>query len=319
MLAWLALAATHAAGAAAAEASWPARPIRLIVAYPPGGLSDETARHLARGLSPALKTPVIVENRAGAGGVAAMAELARAAPDGHTLCWCAISPLVLAPLLGPVGYDPERDFVPVVAVMHTPVLVLAHPGFIARSVAEVVAAARAEPGRVRWASSGVATVGHMVLEQVRRSSGADITHVPYKGGGQQLNDALAGHFEVLSSNVAELQIQYVRQGRLKALAVGAPARLPALPEVPTLAEAGYAAANLESTFGLFAPRGTPAAVVERINREVSALLQQPALQARLAAASNRAGGGSAAEFAALIVRERGASVRLLEPGASAPR
>lgn len=292
--------------------AWPTRPVRLIVAYPPGGLSDETARGLGRALSLEWGVPVVVENRAGAGGAAAMTELARAAPDGYTLCWCAISPLVYAPLLGPLGYDPERDVAPVVAVMHTPVLVLAHPAFKPATLAEVVAHARAAPGSVRWATSGLATVGHMVLEQVRLASGADITHVPYKGGGQQLNDALGGQFELLSSNVADLQLQYVRQGRLKALAVGAPQRVSALPSVPTLAEAGFAAANLESTFGLFAPRGTPAAVVGRINRDLNALLQQPELRTRLAAANNRIGGGSAADFSQQIAAARTASARLLE-------
>ena len=292
----------------------------MIVAYPPGGVSDDTARWLCRGLEQRLRVPLIVENRAGAGGVAAMVELARAAPDGHTLCFCAISPLVYAPLLGPLSLDPERDIEPVAGVMHTPVLVLAHPSFPGRTMADVVARARAAPGSVRWATSGHATVGHMVLEQVRLASGTDLTHVPYKGGGQQLNDALSGQFELLSSNVAEQQLQYLRQGRLKALAVGAPQRLSALPAVPTLAEAGFRDANLTSTFGIFAPGHTPAAAVERLNREINVLLQQPELRERLAATSNLVAGGSARDFARHIAQARETSARLLaRPSPAAPR
>lgn len=286
----------------------------MLVAYPPGGVSDDTARWLCRGLEQRLQSPVIVENRAGAGGVTAMTDLARAAPDGHTLCFCAISPLVYAPLLGPLGFDPQRDVLPVISVMHTPVLVLAHPGFKPDTMAEVVAQARVAAGSVRWASSGQATVGHMVLEQVRLASGADITHVPYKGGGQQLNDALGGQFEVLSSNVAELQLQYLRQGRLKALAVGAPQRLPVLPDVPTLAEAGYPGANLVSTFGIFAPRGTPASLIGRLNQEFNRLLSAGDLRERVTAASNLVGGGSATDFARHIAAARESSARLLGRG-----
>lgn len=281
---------------AARAQPWPTRPIRLVVAYPPGGVSDEMARLLARGLALRLRTAVTVEHQPGAGGVVAMEALSRAPADGHTLCYCAISPLVLAPLLGPLGFDPQRDIAPVIGVMDTPVLVLAHPSFAPSTVAEVVAFARAAPGRVRWASSGLATVGHLVLEQIRAASGADFTHVPYKGGGQQINDALGGQFEIFSSNVAALQIQYVREGRLKAIAVGAPTRLSALPEVPTLAEAGFASANLVSSFGIFAPGATPSAVIARLNHEFNALLAEPELRARLAAVSNLATGGSPDEF-----------------------
>jgi tripartite-type tricarboxylate transporter receptor subunit TctC len=296
---------------AALAAAWPSRPVRLLVAYPPGGVSDETARALGRGLAQALEVPCIVENRAGAGGLAAMTELAQAAPDGYTLCYCAISPLVYAPLLGPIRFDPLNDFVPVVCVMHTPVLVLSHPSFKPDTMAEAVASARASPGSVRWASSGNATVGHMVIEQVRLASGADFIHVPYKGGGQQLTDLLGGHYEMLSSNMAPQQLQYVRQGRLKALAVGAPARMPQLPEVPTLAEAGFRQANLVSTFGIFAPRRTPPDVVARLNREFNRLLLGRELRQRLTDSGNLMVGGTSEDFARHIELAREASARLL--------
>jgi tripartite-type tricarboxylate transporter receptor subunit TctC len=291
----------------AAAATWPARPLHLIVAYPPGGVSDDTARGLAQFLGARLKQTVIVENRAGAGGLTALEALGRAAPDGYTLAYCAISPLVFAPAQ-PAGA--LRDVVPVASVMDTPVLVLAHPSFPPASFAAMLAAARAAPGRLRWATSGHGTVGHMVLAQIRATAGVDITHIPYKGGGQQLTDALGGQFELLSSNVAAKQLLYVRQGRLRALAIGSPARLPVLPEVPTLAELGFPEANLVSTFGLFAPRGVAQERLQLINGLVNEALRQPDIRARMLDVSNLPTGGSAADFAARIAKERERALRV---------
>ncbi|MDH0865971.1 tripartite tricarboxylate transporter substrate binding protein [Mitsuaria sp. GD03876] len=307
----------RAQAAASGAEPWPSRPIHLIVAYPPGGVSDETARGLAQFMSARLKVPVIVENRAGAGGLTALESLARAAPDGHALAYCAISPLVFAPgapasATPPAarGDGPLRDIVPVVSIMDTPVLVLAHPSFKPRDFAATIAAARAAPGRLRWATSGHATVGHMVLAQVRAAAGVDIIHVPYKGGGQQLTDAIGGQFELLSSNVASQQLQFVRQGRLKALAIGSPVRLPVLPDVPTLAELGFPEANLVSTFGLFAPRGVPEERLRLINAVVNEALRQPEIRSKILDVSNLPTGGSAADFAARIAKERERALRV---------
>ena len=308
-----------AASASSGAPAWPTRPLHLLVAYPPGGVSDDTARALAQFVGARLKVPVIVENRAGAGGLTALESLARAAPDGQTLAYCAISPLVFAPPFTPPGsttppprpsFDVQRDIVPVVSIMDTPVLVLAHPSFKADSFAAMLAAARAAPGQLRWATSGHATVGHMVLAQIRAAAGVDIIHVPYKGGGQQLTDAIGGQFELLSSNVASTQLQFVRQGRLKALAIGSPVRLPVLPEVPTLAELGYPEANLVSTFGLFAPRGVPAERLRLINAVVNEALRQPDIRARILDVSNLPTGGTAAAFAARIAKERERALRV---------
>ncbi len=308
--AWLSgLTGTGAALTAHAADTWPTRPLHLIVAYPPGGVSDETARALAEFMSARLKVPVIVENRAGAGGLTALESLARATPDGHTLAYCAISPLVFAPA-GTGSATLLRDVVPVVSLMDTPVLVLAHPSFKPRDFAAMLAAARAAPGRLRWATSGHATVGHMVLAQVRAAAGVDIIHVPYKGGGQQLTDAIGGQFELLSSNVASQQLQFVRQGRLRALAIGSPVRLPVLPDVPTLAELGFAEANLVSTFGIFAPRGVPEDRLRLINAVINEALRQPELRARMLDVSNLPTGGSAADFAARIAKERERALRV---------
>jgi len=302
----LALVAAAAASARAADAG-----VRLVVAYPPGGLSDEVARALAAPLAADLGMPVRVEHRPGAGGAVAMEMLARAPADGRTLVFCAASPLALLPQLGPTNYDPQRDIAPVAAIMATPVLVVGTPALAAASFNAMLDIARAQPGALRWASSGLATTGHLVLEQVCLSAGVEITHVPYKGGGQQLTDALAGQFELLSSNVAPTPLEHVRSGRLRALAVGASRRLPALPAVPTLAELGHADANLQSRFGLFVRGGTPVALVERINAAANRALALPALRDRLLAASNLPLGGSAAAFAEQIAAEAEGLRRLL--------
>ncbi len=300
-------AATALAQGVRAETAWPARALRLLVAYAPGGVSDDITRWLAARLSQRLGVPAVVENRAGAGGSLAMALLARAPGDGHTLCFSAVTPLTLLPLLGPVRYDPWRDIAPVAAVMSTPVLVVGTPALAARSLAAALAGGHV----LRWASSGVGTTGHMVLEQVRASSGAAITHVPYKGGGHQLNDALGGQFELLSTNVGAQQLQYVREGRLHALAVGAPARLPVMPQVPTLAEAGHPGANLSSLFGLFAPGATPLPLRQRLNAEVNAVLRQADMRARLLAVNNLPLLDDADGFARQIAHEAAVHARLL--------
>jgi tripartite-type tricarboxylate transporter receptor subunit TctC len=284
------------------------KPIRLIVAYPPGGVSDEVARALAEGVTRRSGVRVIVENRGGAGGVVALQSLARAPADGTTIVFCAISPLVLGPRTGVPGFEP-RDVVPVMSVMTTPMLLLGTPALAGDTLASAVAAARDAPGAIRWATSGVATTGHRVLEEVEAASGARFTHIPYRGGGPQLADAIAGEFEILSSNVAPLQLDYVRDQRLKPLAVGAPARLAVLPEVPTLAELGYPGANLWSTFGLFAPAATPRAVVDALGKLFNAALRAPELLRRLEAASNVATGGTPEDFALHIARERSAASR----------
>ena len=286
----------------------PSDVIRLLVAYPPGGVSDASARLLASLLSERLHTQVIVENHAGAGGVVAIQALSRAAPDGKTLCFAAISPLLHAPWIQESHFELLRQVQPVIAVMETPVLLLATPSFHVHSLAEVLAAARANPGAIRWGNSGLGTTGHRVMEQLGRAAGVQFTDVPYKGGGQQLNDALSGQFEILSSNVASLQLGYVRLGRLTAIAVGASRRVAALPEVPTLAELGFPQANRVSTFGIFAPHGLPEAQVRKLNTAVQEVMALPQWQRWLTLNSNLPAGGSPEDFTRRIEQERSSAV-----------
>jgi tripartite-type tricarboxylate transporter receptor subunit TctC len=313
MLALLAAAGTLLPGAAAAQAA-PALPktLKLIVAYPAGGVSDVVARALGDRLAAQMGITVVVENRAGASGAIGMDAVAKAAPDGATLGFSAISPLVLSPHLGKLPFDPMKDVAPVASVMYSPVLLVATPASKARDFRALVAEAKAQPGAVRWATSGPASLGHIVLEQVRAATGVDITHVPYKGGGQQLNDALGGQFEILSTNASPTLTSHIQSGKLRPLAAGAPGRLDSLPQVPTLGELGFNAANISSQFGVFAPGATPPALVARYNAEINKALASPELRAKLTATDNVPTGGTAAAFAKEIATEFESNGRIVK-------
>ena len=312
--AWLAHAAALAAVPTALPVqaqAWPAKPIKITVAYPPGGVADAMARLLVDRLTQVLGQSVVVDNKAGASGSIGMDAVAKAAPDGYSLGFSAISPLVLNPHLGKSPFDPAKDIVPVVSVIASPVLLLGTSSLAAKDFKALLAAAKAKPGALRWATSGPASLGHIVLEQLKAGAGVDITHIPYKGGAQQINDALAGQFEVLSTNAGPAIMGHIKAGKLTPLAVGSPARLEQLPQAPTLAELGLPAANLASVFGLFAPAGTPVAVVERLNNEVNKLLRDRDVLQKIDAADNLPTGGSAADFARMIATESANNARII--------
>lgn len=290
---------------------WPTRSVRLVVAYPSGGVSDVVARALADRLTPALGVPVVVENKAGASGAVGMDAVARATPDGGTFGFSALSPLTLNPYLGHAAPDLRKALAPVASVMVSPVLLLGTPALAATDFRGLLALAREKPGALRWATSGPASLGHLMLEQLKAAARLDITHVPYKGGGQQLTDAIGGQFEVLSVNAGPTVLQQVQAGKLHPLAVGAPARLEGLPGLPTLAELGWPAANLSSQFGVFAPAGTPPALVERLNAAINQALADPGLRSRLLAAGNLPTGGSPAALALAIANESEANARIV--------
>ncbi|MCD6077472.1 MAG: tripartite tricarboxylate transporter substrate binding protein [Ramlibacter sp.] len=292
--------------------AWPAKPVRLIVPYPPGGVSDVVARALGEQLAPLFGQPVIVENKAGASATIGMDALAKSAPDGYTLAFSAISPLVLSPAIGKVPYDAERDFTPIASAMISPVLVLATPANPAKDFRDVMGRAKDAPNTIRWATSGQASLGHLMLEQLQDSAKVQLVHIPYKGGGQQITDALSGQFEVLSVNAGPSISEHIKSGRLRALAVGAPKRLDSLPGVPTLAELGYPRANLSSHFGLFAPANLPTRLLDRLNTDINNALATPAVRNRLVASENVPTGGSAREFARQIAAEADSTVRIVK-------
>ena len=307
----LALAAAGTLCGAAASAQALPKTLRIIVAYPAGGVSDAVARALADKLAAQMNIAVVIENRAGASGSIGMDAVAKAAPDGATLGFSAISPLVLNPHLGRSPFDPLKDIQPIASVMYSPVLLMATPASTSKDFAGLLADAKARPGAVRWATSGQASLGHIMLEQLDAAARIEVTHVPYKGGGQQMNDALGGQFEVLSTNAGATLSQHIQAGKLRPLAVGAPARLDSLPDVPTLAELGYPAANLSSLFGVFAPAGLPQPLAARYNAEINKALAAPDLRAKLVATDNVPTGGSAADFAKAIAAEYEADGRVI--------
>jgi tripartite-type tricarboxylate transporter receptor subunit TctC len=310
---FLALCAAGAMAAAEAYAqSGPAGLIRIIVAYPPGGPSDAVARALAEKLGAQLGMQVIIENRAGAGGSVGIDAMAKSAPDGLTLAFAAVSPLTLNPHVNAkLGYDPFRDVAAVAAVMISPVYVLATPAFSGRDFNDLIAQAKAKPGALRLATSGVATVGHIMLEQIKAKAGVDITHIPYKGGGQAITDAAGGQFELLLSNPSPAVTGQIASGRLRVLAVAAPRRLASFPNAPTLAELGFPAANMTSTFGIFAPGRTPEAVVKRMNAEINRALALPEVRERLVVLENLPVAMSAVEFAQLLRSEHDANALIV--------
>lgn len=311
LLAAAVLAAAVPALSVAAEA-WPTKPIRMVVSYPAGGVSDNVARALGDKLSAQLGQTVVIENKAGAGGAIGLDQVAKSPADGYTLGFSSISPLALSPYLGKMAFDAHKDIVPVASVMYSPILILGTKANKAASFAALLDQSRKDPGSVRWATAGLASLGHIVLEQVRHQAKVDITHVPYKGGGQQMNDGLGGQYEILSTNASPTVMPHIKSGSFTPLAVGAPKRLESLPKVPTLAELGYPAANSTSLFGIFAPAGTPKAVLDRLNAEINKALAEPDIQQRLKASDNVPTGGTATAFAKQIAAESQENAKIIK-------
>jgi tripartite-type tricarboxylate transporter receptor subunit TctC len=294
-----------------AQAAWPTRPVKIIVPYPAGGVNDVVARMLAEHLRPLLGQPVVVDNRAGAGGTIGMDAVAKA-DDGHTLAFAAISPLTLNPHIMKVQYDPLKDFEPVASVMYSPVYVLATSRFKGSSLADAVAMAKAAPGKVSIASSGYGTLGHIMIEQLRRKSGADLTHVPYKGGSQLITDAAGGQFDLLVANPFAPLNNLIAEGKLRVLAVTGPRRLSAMPKVATLAELGYPEANLTSLFGFYAPASLPADAVRRLNADINKVLADQDVQEQLRKLDNVVSTGTPQQFGAVIAREYAANAHIVK-------
>ncbi len=294
----------------AAAQTFPSKPVRVIVVYPPGGTSDAVTRLLAEKLAPALGQQVLVENRGGAGGAIGMDAMAKSAPDGHVIAFSAISPVTLLPHVGKVPYDALKDIVPLASVMYSPVYLLATPAFTGRDFAEVVAQSKAKPGSLRVGTSGIATLGHLMVEQLR-IAGLDMTHVPYRGGGQVITDAAGGQFELFTSNPSPGVNAMLQQGKFRILAVAAPKRLAALPAIPTMVELGYPDSNYTSHFGFFAPARTPEAVLRRLHAEINATLALPDVAERLARLDNVVAISTAEQFAQVVRREYDANAKVV--------
>lgn len=281
---------------------WPDKPIRLIVNFGTGGAPDLVARLYAPRLSEALGQPVVVENRAGAGGNIGVEAVARSAADGYTLLSSASSSFVIGPhIYTKLAFDPVKDIVPVAAAALTPMYLVVRPGLPAATVAELVAHARANPGKLNYGSAGAGTLPHAAAELLLRTAGIRATHVPYKGSGAALAALLGDQVDfVFDPGVA---IPQVKAGKVRLLAVGSAARSPGFQDTPTLREAG-ADMTAVSVVGLFAPAGTPAEIVARLNRELARIMQAPESRAALSAMAAEGITASPQEFAAQLTRDR---------------
>ena len=312
-----ALAGAPPARAQGAAAEWPSRPVRLVSPFPPGGAADLTARIMAEELTGVLRQAVFVENRVGVGGSVGTEFAARSVPDGYTFVLASTGPFAINPGLFPLNIDPSRDLAPVAMVAVVPSIFVVHPGVPARTMGELLALARAEPGRLSYASGGNGTAQHLFGELLKRMAGVDIQHIPYRGGGPAMTDTIAGRVQILCDTLP-LSLPHVREGRVRAVAVTTASRHPALPEVPTVAESGVPGYEAVGWYGIAAPAQTPAPVVERMNREVNALLARPALRDRLAGQGADPTPMTPAEFGALIARDRDRWTRLIREAGIRP-
>jgi tripartite-type tricarboxylate transporter receptor subunit TctC len=281
-------------------ADFPDRAIKIVVPYPPGGTTDLLARILAPRLAERLNQPVVVDNRAGAGGVIGSKFVAKSPADGYTLLFGTIATHGILPvLLQPAPYDALKEFAPVTLVANTPNVLLANPAAPIRNVAELLALARAKPGTINFGSTSLGGSPHMSGELLKALAKVDLVHVPYKGGGPMLVDLISGQVQTGFDNLPS-SINHIRSGRVRALAVTTSKRWPGAPEIPTLAEAGVPGYEASAWFGLLAPAGTPQPVIDQLQRHVAAILASPEVEKLFLEQGAEPSGNKPAEFAKLI-------------------
>jgi tripartite-type tricarboxylate transporter receptor subunit TctC len=267
--------------AAGAAENYPIRPIRIVVTYVPGGNTDNVARLVSPRLTEQLGQSIVIDNRGGAGGVVGTEIAAHSAPDGYTLLFGTSAGLSINPLMhAKLPYDVDRDFAPVSLLVVIPQLMVAYPGLPAKNVAEFLKLARAQPGKINYASVGVGSPNHLGMELLKSMTGIDIVHVPYKGSSPAVIDLIAGNVSVFFSSIP-VMLQNVKAGRLRALGVGGAKRSPAAPDIPTVAESGVPGFEYETWYGLFAPSRTPRAIVARLNDAVVKSLRSAQLEQQL--------------------------------------
>lgn len=262
--------------------AYPNKPIRLVVPFPPGGANDIVARVISPKLSEALGQPVVVENRGGAAGTIGSDLVAKAAPDGYTLLMTPVPFVITQSLYAKLPYDGQRDFVPIALLTSSPFVLAVGEKYPSRTLQDLVLAAKAKPDSVAFSSPGSGSPAHLAGELLKVKTGAPFLHVPYKGGGPAVTDMIAGHVAFTLATPAEL-MQHVREGKARALAVTTPKRTSLAPDVPTAAEAGVAGFEITVWYGITAPRGTPAPIVGRLERELMTVLKAPEVRDRLTA------------------------------------
>jgi tripartite-type tricarboxylate transporter receptor subunit TctC len=317
-LAAAALAALCALPAAAQDAAYPNRPVRLVVPFPAGGTTDIIARAVAQRFGEVFGQSFVVDNRPGAGGNLGAGLVARAAPDGYTLVMGTVGTHAINPsLYAQMPYDHVKDFAPVLLVAGVPNVLEVNPELPVHTVGELVAYAKANPGKLNFASSGSGTSIHLSGELFKTMTGVSMQHVPYKGSAPALQDLMGGQVQLMFDNLPS-SLPFIKSGKLRAIAVTTTSRAAALPDVPTIAESGYPGFEASSWFGLLAPKGTPEAIIARLNAEGNRWLASPDAKEKLLAQGAIAAGGSPADFAkhiavetakwAKVVKESGAKV-----------
>jgi tripartite-type tricarboxylate transporter receptor subunit TctC len=273
--------ALAAASALAAAQTWPTKPVRIVVPFPPGQSADIMMRLLAERLTPALGKQVIVDNRAGAGGAIGMEHAAKSEPDGHTVVMGASGPTTISPTLQPkLPYDPLKDFEPVTAVASVAQVFMANPSFPAKSIKELIALAKSKPGDLNYGSSGVGTTQHLFVEAFASAAGIKLTHVAYKGSSPAVTDLLGGQIPMISDTVP-VALPLVRSGKVRPLAVTSIRRQPFLPDVPTIDEQGIKGFNAIGWIGVLAPAGTPPAILDRLSAEMQKAIAHPETKAKM--------------------------------------
>jgi tripartite-type tricarboxylate transporter receptor subunit TctC len=297
------LAATTLAASTASAQDYPTRPITLVVPFPPGGSTTIVARIVADRMAESLGQQFIVDNRGGAGGTLGTRQVAKSAPDGYTLALGYTGTLAIAPsLFANAGYDPRADFAPIGAIALAPNTLVVHPSFPARSVAELIAYAKANPGKVNYGSAGIGTVGHVAGEAFAMATGIKLVHIPYKGTGPAMTDLLGGHIPLSFAPIPAAH-ESAKSGLLRMLAVTSLERSALMPEVPTVAESGVPGFEAVLRYGLVAPAGTPRPIIDRLNAALRAALAAAEVRGRLAVEGAEPLAGSPPDYGAIIDRE----------------
>ncbi len=294
--------------------NWPSKPITLIVPYAAGGFADTRVRLLARKLGDALQQPVVVENKAGAGGVIGTAMVAKAAPDGYTLGTGNLAPLSVNPTLMPkLSYQVDKDLAPVILIENSPLVLSVNNDVPASNLQELIALAKQKPGTLTFGSSGVGGAHHLSGEMFREQAGIDISHVPYKGGSLAATDLMGGHITMMFE-MGYSALPAIQGKKIHPIAVTSAKRLDVLPDVPTLAEAGLPGFESYNWQGIIAPAGTPKPIIERLNTEFNRILQDPEVQQAIAQTGSQAGGGSPEDFGAFIKSETAKWAEVIKAG-----